>query len=114
MPFNQSELYGEKVSQAGKAALLVHQTDRPAWSLRIRGHRGPERIHGAHGESEGSAGGHAPGPGPSLMRLGIISDTHGLLRPEVFDAFAGVDHILHAGDVGSLDLLDRASRRSRR
>lgn len=40
------------------------------------------------------------------MRLGVISDTHGLLRPEVFDAFAGVDHILHAGDVGSLDLLE--------
>ena len=39
------------------------------------------------------------------MRLGIISDTHGLLRPEVFDAFADVDHILHAGDVGPLDLL---------
>lgn len=39
------------------------------------------------------------------MRLGVISDTHGLLRPEVFDAFAGVDHILHAGDVGSPDLL---------
>ncbi len=34
------------------------------------------------------------------MRLGVISDTHGLLRPEVFDAFAEVDHILHAGDVG--------------
>lgn len=40
------------------------------------------------------------------MRLGVIADTHGLLRPEVFDAFAGVDHILHAGDVGSLGLLD--------
>lgn len=39
------------------------------------------------------------------MRLGVIADTHGLLRPEVFDAFAGVDHILHAGDVGPLDLL---------
>jgi len=39
------------------------------------------------------------------MRLGIIADTHGLLRPEVFDAFAEVDHILHAGDLGSLDLL---------
>ena len=39
------------------------------------------------------------------MRLGVISDTHGLLRPEVFDAFAEVDHILHAGDVGSLELL---------
>jgi uncharacterized protein len=39
------------------------------------------------------------------MRLGVISDTHGLLRPEVFHAFAEVDHILHAGDIGSLDLL---------
>jgi putative phosphoesterase len=39
------------------------------------------------------------------MRLGVISDTHGLLRPEVFDAFARVDHILHAGDIGSLEIL---------
>jgi putative phosphoesterase len=39
------------------------------------------------------------------MRLGIISDTHGLLRPEVFEVFREVDHILHAGDVGPLDLL---------
>lgn len=39
------------------------------------------------------------------MRLGIISDTHGLLRPEVFDAFEQVDHILHAGDIGDQDIL---------
>jgi len=39
------------------------------------------------------------------MRLGIIADTHGLLRPEVFEVFAEVDHILHAGDIGSVDLL---------
>jgi len=39
------------------------------------------------------------------MRLGVIADTHGLLRPQVFDAFAEVDHILHAGDLGSLELL---------
>ena len=39
------------------------------------------------------------------MRLGVIADTHGLLRPEVFDAFAGVEHILHAGDVGNRDIL---------
>jgi putative phosphoesterase len=39
------------------------------------------------------------------MRIGVISDTHGLLRPEVFEAFAGVDHILHGGDVGSEDVL---------
>ena len=40
------------------------------------------------------------------MRLGVISDTHGLLRPEVFDVFEGVDQILHAGDVGPLELLN--------
>ncbi|HET6778599.1 MAG TPA: metallophosphoesterase family protein [Gemmatimonadales bacterium] len=39
------------------------------------------------------------------MRLGVIADTHGLLRPEVFQAFSEVDHILHAGDLGPLDLL---------
>lgn len=39
------------------------------------------------------------------MRLGIISDTHGTLRAEVFDAFADVDHVLHAGDVGASDVL---------
>jgi uncharacterized protein len=39
------------------------------------------------------------------MRVGIISDTHNLLRPQVFDHFAGVEHILHAGDVGDADIL---------
>lgn len=39
------------------------------------------------------------------MRLGIIADTHGLLRPEVFEVFREVDQILHAGDIGSPDLL---------
>ena len=39
------------------------------------------------------------------MRLGVISDTHGLLRPEVFDVFKEVDHILHAGDVGPAEIL---------
>lgn len=39
------------------------------------------------------------------MRLGVIADTHGLLRPEVFEVFAEVDHILHAGDVGDLDII---------
>ncbi len=39
------------------------------------------------------------------MRLGIISDTHNLLRPEVFELFQGVDRILHAGDIGDPDIL---------
>src|SRR5207247_3946814 len=39
------------------------------------------------------------------VRVGVISDTHGLLRPEVFDVFNKVDHILHAGDVGEPQIL---------
>ena len=35
------------------------------------------------------------------MKIGVISDTHDFLDPRVKDLFAGVDHILHAGDVGS-------------
>jgi putative phosphoesterase len=41
------------------------------------------------------------------VRLGIIADTHGHLRPEVFEAFAQVDHILHAGDIGPLSVLEQ-------
>jgi putative phosphoesterase len=39
------------------------------------------------------------------VRIGLISDTHGKLRNEVFDHFAGVEQILHAGDIGDPDIL---------
>lgn len=39
--------------------------------------------------------------------VGLIADTHGLLRPEVAAAFAGVDLIVHAGDVGTPEVLSR-------
>ncbi len=38
-------------------------------------------------------------PVPDTIRLGLISDTHGLLRPEARLALAGVDRIVHAGDI---------------
>lgn len=38
--------------------------------------------------------------------IGLISDTHGMLRVDVFAALAGVDLIFHAGDVGGHDILD--------
>ena len=41
------------------------------------------------------------------MRIGAVSDTHGLLRPEVLLRLAGVAHILHAGDVGDISILHR-------
>ncbi len=40
------------------------------------------------------------------MRIGVISDTHGQLHPRVPELFAGVDHILHAGDIGGVEVLD--------
>jgi uncharacterized protein len=39
------------------------------------------------------------------MRIGVISDTHGLLRPEALKALKGAEHILHAGDVGDPAIL---------
>lgn len=41
------------------------------------------------------------------MQIGVISDTHGLLRPEAVEALRGVKHILHAGDVGDAAILDQ-------
>src|SRR5262249_49809009 len=40
------------------------------------------------------------------MRIGVISDTHGLLRPEAVQALQGWELILHAGDVGDPKILD--------
>jgi putative phosphoesterase len=40
------------------------------------------------------------------MLIGVISDTHGLLRPEALVALAEAEHILHAGDVGNIEILD--------
>jgi hypothetical protein len=39
------------------------------------------------------------------MKLGIISDTHNFLDPKVFELFAGVGHILHAGDIGFASII---------
>lgn len=39
------------------------------------------------------------------MKIGVISDTHGLLRPEVAPALSGVERILHLGDVGKISIL---------
>jgi len=38
--------------------------------------------------------------------IGVISDTHGLVRPQAIEALAGVDLILHAGDIGNQQVLD--------
>ena len=44
-----------------------------------------------------------------MMKLGIISDTHGMLSREALDALNGVDHILHAGDIGAPEVLQLLS-----
>ncbi len=41
------------------------------------------------------------------MKIGVISDTHGLLRPEALNRLAEVDHIIHAGDIGALEVIER-------
>lgn len=41
-----------------------------------------------------------------MTRIGLISDTHGLLRPEALDFLRGSDHIVHAGDIGDPGILE--------
>ena len=40
------------------------------------------------------------------LKIGLISDTHGVLRPDVVEILGGCDHILHAGDVDRLEILE--------
>jgi putative phosphoesterase len=47
------------------------------------------------------------------FKIGIISDTHGLLRPIAERRLAGVDHIVHAGDIGRPDIIDALRRIAR-
>jgi uncharacterized protein len=42
-----------------------------------------------------------------MLRIGLISDTHGLLRPQAEQFLAGCDHIVHAGDIGQGAILER-------
>ena len=49
-------------------------------------------------------------PGDGVVRIGLISDTHGLLRPEALAFLRGCAHIVHAGDIGGPDILRELSR----
>jgi putative phosphoesterase len=44
------------------------------------------------------------------MKIGVVSDTHGLFRPELVSALAGVERILHLGDVGKASVLEELAR----
>lgn len=44
--------------------------------------------------------------GPETFRIGVISDTHGLLRPEALARLYGVQHIVHVGDIGAPGLIE--------
>lgn len=47
------------------------------------------------------------------MRVGVISDTHGLLLPQVAEIFAGVQLIIHAGDIGGEQVLEGLAKIAR-
>jgi putative phosphoesterase len=45
--------------------------------------------------------------GADVLRVGVISDTHGLLRPQALQALAGAHHLIHAGDIGAPEVLEQ-------
>ncbi len=69
-------------------------------------------VVGATGRPVGGAGsgrgGHRqPERRAKVMLIGVISDTHGYFDPRLPDVFRGVERILHAGDIGSLEVVER-------
>ena len=44
------------------------------------------------------------------MLIGVVSDTHGYLNPKVPELLAGVEHILHAGDIGDAGIIEELAR----
>jgi uncharacterized protein len=83
-----------------------------------RGHDGPQAVRAKRGEGSRTGGGSrarsttaaakaGPAGAPRGTRIGVISDNHGYLDPAVIEIFAGVDHIIHAGDVMDPGILDR-------
>ncbi len=45
-----------------------------------------------------------------MTRIGVISDTHGYIHPQVETLFANVEHIVHAGDVGGIKVIERLEK----
>jgi uncharacterized protein len=62
-----------------------------------------------HGEHDPGRDQHRKGVG-SIALIGVLSDTHGLLRPEALEALRGADGIVHAGDVGDPSILEALRR----
>jgi putative phosphoesterase len=63
-----------------------------------------------HDETTRAARESADPPTHVTARIAVISDTHGILPQCVLDACADADHIIHAGDVGAREVLDRLAR----
>src|SRR5213592_2798798 len=70
---------------------------------------GKRRLLRLHSTAMRQVGRRARAATPGAV-VGVISDTHGLLRPEAVAALAGVDTIVHAGDIGSAEILDALRR----
>lgn len=71
--------------------------------------RGRSRARGTGGLNPAERDGSPPSP-IDAMTVGLLSDTHGFWDPRIPGLFAGVDHILHAGDIGSSSILVELER----
>ena len=90
-------------SRSAGASNDKHSQQRQTNHARAEGHR---RV-AAVSRTLGDRGGHFGAP---HVVIGLISDTHGLLRPEAITALEGVQRIIHAGDIGAGEILDRLGR----
>jgi len=84
-------------------SLLRYSTNAREVRLFLRKSRAGPSCSGEHLQEKSSS---SRAQGGLPLRIGVISDTHGMLRPGALDALRGADHIFHAGDVGDPAILD--------
>ncbi len=99
--------HGKRVRRRLLLAVRVvdqHLVEAKGGQAHPGGRSGCKKVHGRACFAREAARGKAKRY-PWGMRIGVISDTHGLLRPEAVSALRGADHLLHAGDIGGEEVL---------
>ncbi len=110
-PYGRGPLYADTRSGADGAPLAstARRSTSPRASAAPRG-RGEEGARASGGGAAKAAAAHpegGAGPAPLGTRIGVISDNHGYLDLAVLEIFAGVTHIIHAGDVMDPAILEQ-------
>src|SRR4029077_21065476 len=91
--------FGDRILHGGWKSEVARRHGTPWHAQHEPGFRIPRHRRRASLAPSLPVSHHQGGMGRAMIRVGLISDTHGLLRPEALDFLEGSDHIVHGGDI---------------